>query len=135
MSGARALGLTALAVFASLAGLGRAPAAAAHRLYPTRLLVYAQEFSLSPSRGSLAAGPVVVELWNRGWTRMTFAPGAWARGGAMVGRVQEVAITLPGRVSTARWTLRPGRYELYCSMPGHLQAGMHVQITVRRRVA
>jgi uncharacterized cupredoxin-like copper-binding protein len=54
-------------------------------------------------------------------------------GGRMVGHTFAVHITLPGRVSTATWTLRPGRYQLYCSLPGHMKAGMHVQITVRRR--
>ncbi|HTX47118.1 MAG TPA: hypothetical protein VMD48_12585 [Solirubrobacteraceae bacterium] len=33
---------------------------------PSHLLVYAQEWSLWPSRSSLPAGSVSVELWNRG---------------------------------------------------------------------
>ena len=43
-----------------------APAAGAQKVFPARLLVYAQEWSLQPSRASLPAGPVVVQLWNRG---------------------------------------------------------------------
>jgi uncharacterized cupredoxin-like copper-binding protein len=54
-------------------------------------------------------------------------------GGRMVGHTFSVHLTLPGRVSTATWTLPPGRYQLYCSLPGHMKAGMHVQITVRQR--
>ena len=135
MSPRRLLWLLGLAC---LLGAGAASAAvvpaagAAHRSYPARLLVYAQEWSLAPSRATLPAGTVVVQLWNRGQDphdlriqRMTVA-------GAMVGRIQGVRVTLPGRVSSARWTLAPGRYMLFCSLPGHMAAGMHVLITVRR---
>jgi uncharacterized cupredoxin-like copper-binding protein len=109
-----------------------APASAAHKPYPARLLVYAQEWSLQPSRASLPAGPVVVQLWNRGQDAHDLRVQRTAASGAMVGPIQSVRITLPGKVSSARWTLAPGRYVLFCSLPGHMAAGMHVNITVRR---
>jgi uncharacterized cupredoxin-like copper-binding protein len=120
-----------------LLALGSAMSAAAdaradRRVYPARLLVYAQEWSLSPSRATLPAGRVVVQLWNRGMDPHDLRARRLA-GGRMVGHTFAVHLTLPGRVSTATWTLSPGRYQLYCSLPGHMKAGMHVQITVRPR--
>jgi uncharacterized cupredoxin-like copper-binding protein len=119
--------LLACAVAAALA-----PAASAHRTYPARLLVYAQEWTLAPSRATLPAGPVVVQLWNRGQDAHDLRVQRMTSSGAMVGRIQGVRKTLPGRVNSSRWTLRPGRYMLFCSLPGHMAAGMHVIIRVRR---
>ena len=114
------------------AGGGAADARAPDHVYPARLLVYAQEWSLSPSRASLPAGRVVVQLWNRGMDPHDLRARRLV-GRRMVGHTYAVHLTLPGRVSTAKWTLAPGRYQLYCSLPGHMKAGMRVQITVRRR--
>jgi uncharacterized cupredoxin-like copper-binding protein len=107
-------------------------AAGAHRTYPARLLVYAQEWTLAPSRATLPAGAVVVQLWNRGQDAHDLRVQRMSSSGAMIGRIQAVHTTLPGRVSTGHWTLGPGRYMLFCSLPGHMAAGMHVIITVRR---
>jgi plastocyanin len=119
-----------LALVAGGAG-GTAHALAARRVYPARLLVYAQEWSLSPSRATLPAGRVIVQLWNRGMDPHDLRARRLV-GGQMVGHTFAVHLTLPGKVSTATWTLSPGRYQLYCSLPGHMMAGMRVQITVRR---
>jgi plastocyanin len=35
-----------------------------------------------------------------------------------------------GGTSTVSATLRPGRYEFYCSVPGHRQGGMEGQLTI-----
>ena len=124
---------TWLAFLLALAASGGAADAGTDRqVYPARLLVYAQEWSLSPSRATLPAGRVVVQLWNRGMDAHDLRARRLA-GGRMVGHTFAVHRTLPGRVSTATWTLPPGRYQLYCSMSGHMKAGMRVQITVRRR--
>ena len=40
--------------------------------------------------------------------------------------------TLPGKISQATWHLRAGRYELFCSMPGHMALGMHANLRVTR---
>jgi uncharacterized cupredoxin-like copper-binding protein len=37
----------------------------------------------------------------------------------------------PGGTATLTVTLKPGRYHLYCSVPGHEQAGMKVDIIVK----
>jgi uncharacterized cupredoxin-like copper-binding protein len=36
----------------------------------------------------------------------------------------------PGKSATLTATLKPGKYHLYCSVPGHEQAGMKVDITL-----
>jgi uncharacterized cupredoxin-like copper-binding protein len=106
-------------------------ASAATRPAPSRLLIDAQEWSLWPSRTSVHAGTVIVQLWNRGqdahdtWIRRLNAHGQMV--GPVLGKVK---LTLPGHVSQATWHLRPGKYELFCSVPGHLMMGMHARLTV-----
>lgn len=112
---------------------GAAVAGAKQKQAPTNLMIDAQEYSLWPSRSSVPAGTIYVELWNRGqdmhdtWVRRLNAAGK------MVGPVLgKVPVTRPGHISQATWHLRPGHYELFCSMPGHLALGMHAKLTVTR---
>ena len=100
---------------------------------PAHLLVYAQEWSLWPSRTSLPAGKVIVQLWNRGQDAHDLRIRRVDAHGQMVGPVLGgVRITLAGHLNQATWHLKAGRYELYCSMPGHLKMGMHARLTVTR---
>ena len=101
---------------------------------PAHLLIYAQEWSLWPSRSSLPAGPVQVELDNRGQDAHDVAVRRLAGRGTMVGPVlARVAPTPSGVLRHAVWHLRAGRYELVCTMPGHMAAGMHADIRVTGR--
>ena len=97
---------------------------------PARMLVYAQEWSLWPSRSVLPAGKVVVQLWNRGQDAHDLRI-RLLRHGHMTGRAQGVAVTQSGGLSQSTWHLAPGRYVLYCSMPGHYARGMHTTLVVR----
>jgi hypothetical protein len=107
--------------------------AAAAAPAPAHLLVYAQEWSLWPSRTSVPAGTVIVQLWNRGQDAHDLRIRRQNTRGQMFGPVLDgVRITLSGQVSQATWHLKAGRYELYCSMPGHLKMGMHTRLTVTR---
>jgi uncharacterized cupredoxin-like copper-binding protein len=36
----------------------------------------------------------------------------------------------PGQTQTLKATLKAGKYDFYCSVPGHKQAGMNVEVTV-----
>jgi uncharacterized cupredoxin-like copper-binding protein len=36
----------------------------------------------------------------------------------------------PGKIADLKVTLKAGKYELYCSVPGHKQAGMDTKVTV-----
>lgn len=128
------LGVAGAALVGS-GGSGPAQAAArpAHR-GPSHLLVYAQEWSLWPSSTSLPAGAVEVELWNRGQDAHDLRIRRLNTRRQMVGPIDgAVGVTRSGAIGQAVWHLKPGRYELYCSMPGHLQLGMHADITVRSR--
>ena len=113
--------------------LGTSAATAAQKRAPAHLLINAQEYSLWPSRSSVPAGTLLVELWNRGqdmhdaWVRRLNAAGQMV--GPVLGRV---AVTMPGRIRHATWHLKAGHYELYCSMPGHMTLGMHAKLTVTR---
>ncbi|HEX3804291.1 MAG TPA: hypothetical protein VHV75_15755 [Solirubrobacteraceae bacterium] len=118
---------------AGVAGASVAGAAAAKSNRSSNLEIDAQEWSLWPSRSSVPAGTIYVELWNRGqdmhdtWIRRLNAAGK------MVGPVAgKVKVTLPGHLSQATWHLKAGRYELFCSMPGHMALGMHARLTVTR---
>jgi uncharacterized cupredoxin-like copper-binding protein len=123
------LGVAAAAVVAAGAGTSAAMPTGEAAHPPARLLVYAQEWSLWPSRPSVKPGTVIVQLWNRGQDAHDLRIRRLRRG-AMVGRTQGDAITQSGKVSQASWRLSPGTYELYCSMPNHLKRGMHMRIAV-----
>lgn len=118
---------------AAVAPSGSVAIAASQRA-PAHLLVYAQEWSLWPSRGSVPAGTVIVQLWNRGQDAHDLRIRRLGARGHMVGPVLgAVRITPSGQLSQATWHLKDaGRYELYCSMPGHLMMGMHARLTVTR---
>jgi hypothetical protein len=135
--------LLAVVLVALTAGIGAVTAAAATITVvpagpiraelaapPARLLVYAQEWSLWPSRSTLPAGGVIVQLWNRGQDAHDLRIRRLNRRGVMVGSTQAVGVTQSGQVRQADWHLAKGTYELYCSMPGHLKLGMHARLTV-----
>jgi uncharacterized cupredoxin-like copper-binding protein len=121
----------------ALAGAGSAgasaPQARTEAVQPTHLLVYAQEWSLWPSRGSVPAGTISVELWNRGQDAHDLRVRKLNSAGQMVGpTLGAISNTLPGQVHNATWKLRsPGHYELYCSLPGHAALGMVAKLTVK----
>jgi hypothetical protein len=115
-----------IAAVAAIAGWATADAKA-----PARMLVYAQEWTLYASRASVPAGRVTVQLWNRGQDPHDLRVRRLSRSGRMVGPAQAVRKTRSGALRQATWRLRPGRYELYCSLPGHLRRGLHMRGTVR----
>jgi uncharacterized cupredoxin-like copper-binding protein len=122
--------LAALVLAMSVAAFGVMNAGASVRP-AARMLVYAQEWSLWPSRTSLPAGRVIVQLWNRGQDAHDLRVKRLDRHGRMTGRAEALAATQSGAIGEASWRLAPGRYELYCSMPGHLRQGMHVKLLLR----
>ena len=92
------------------------------------LQVRAREFSLTLSRTTLGAGRVAVELDNLGQdphdlrVERTDDPGTGF----------DFALAKSGTRSTKQLDLGPGTWKLYCTLPGHDQAGMHAQVTVGR---
>jgi hypothetical protein len=120
--------IAGLAVTGASLGGGAATGAVSHR--PARLLVYAQEWSLWASRPALPHGAVIVQLWNRGEDAHNLHVRRLGRHGVMVGGAQALPLTESGALGHGRWHLARGRYELYCSLPGHLALGMHTVLVV-----
>ena len=109
---------------------GRAGATQA-KATPQHLLIYAQEYSLWPSRTRLKPGTVDVQLWNRGQDAHDVRIRRLNAQGMMVGAVLGgVSVTPAGAIHTGVWHLTAGRYEIYCSLPGHLAMGMHARLSV-----
>jgi uncharacterized cupredoxin-like copper-binding protein len=87
-----------------------------------KLELGATEMRYSPSRIAVAAGQVPVVLRNEGLVvhdlRLEGKPTLLIEAGA-------------GKTATATWSLDKGRYEIYCSLPGHRDAGMEGILEVR----
>jgi len=96
------------------------PPAAIVARAPSRLLVEATEFHFTLSRTTLKAGPAVVQLAIRGEDPHDLR----------LARVGAIGETLPGGVGEWSGRLKPGRYKLYCSLPGHERAGMRAFLRV-----
>jgi plastocyanin len=90
------------------------------------LQVIAREFSVTPSRLTLAAGRVAVELDNFGQDPHDLR----------VERANDPStgfdftLTKPRTRSTQKLDLGPGTWKLYCTLPGHEALGMHALVTV-----
>ena len=126
---ARRYKLTLASVLAILVAAGMALPAAASA--PARMLVIAQEWSLTLSRGAVPPGPLTVQLYDRGQDAHNLNIRRLGANRRMLGRTQRVSLTRSGGLRQATWRLAPGRYELYCSLPGHLKLGMKAFLTVR----
>ena len=90
------------------------------------LQVTEREFSIVPSRTTLAAGTVAVELDNRGQDPHNLR----IERADTTGNPFDFAVAQPGSVSSRRLDLAPGTWKLYCTLAGHEAAGMHALITV-----
>jgi len=126
--------LLACCLCAGLAAFAGGPlAAAAPKHTPVHLLINAQEWSLWPSRSSGRPARCWSSCGTAARTHTTRGSAALNAAGQMVGPVLgRVAKTLPGKISQATWHLKAGRYELFCSMPGHMALGMHTDLRVTR---
>ena len=104
------------------------PAPPAPPSLTARLQVTAREFSLQFSRPAVAAGPLVLELVNRGEDPHDLR----VRPAAGGGDVLSIGLTDPfGGVGEAEGPLEAGTFTLFCSLPGHEAAGMRATLTVR----
>lgn len=87
-----------------------------------KLEAAATEMRFTPSRIAVRAGEVPVLLRNDGVVIHDL-------------RIEEKPSLLieaaPGETSTATWPLGKGRYQFYCSVPGHRSAGMEGLLEVR----
>jgi plastocyanin len=80
------------------------------------------EMRFIPDRIAVAAGDIPVVLRNVGLVRHDLR---------VEGRPALLAEVAPGQTATATWRLPAGWYRIYCSLPGHRQAGMEGILEVR----
>jgi uncharacterized cupredoxin-like copper-binding protein len=78
------------------------------------------EFKITLAQTSLHAGPVTFQIKNGGKIPHDLA----ITGGP------KSSLISPGKSATLTATLKKGPLELYCSVPGHKQAGMDLKLTV-----
>ena len=92
--------------------------------YPSRMLITADEWSLSLSRTKLDPGPSIVELHNRGEDAHDVK--IKRRGSRKVFAIPETGSEQTTRVQTS--FRADSRYVLWCSLPDHRDAGMEAEL-------
>jgi uncharacterized cupredoxin-like copper-binding protein len=88
----------------------------------TTVQVTESEFKIALASNELKAGTVTFDVRNAGEIEHDLS---------IVGMSEKTKLIPPGGSSKLTVTLKPGKYELYCSVPGHKAAGMAVRITVQ----
>ena len=89
----------------------------------TSVPVTETEFKIALPKTSLAAGSYSFEVANEGKIEHDLVIEGTG--------VDEKTPTIePGKTATLKVDLKPGNYDVYCSIPGHKQAGMDVKLTV-----
>lgn len=118
----RGLGLVAVLVVLA------APAAAAAR--PTAVGVGEREWRIALYRPWVPAGLVKFNVRNFGEDGHDFV----VRNGRGLVRARLPEIRAGETASVTARLSRPGRFTVYCSLPGHLELGMRAVLKVRHRV-
>ena len=89
----------------------------------TSVPVTETEFKIALPKTSLAAGSYSFEVANEGKIEHDLVIEGTG--------VDEKTPTIEaGKTATLKVDLKPGTYDVYCSIPGHKQAGMDVKLTV-----
>jgi hypothetical protein len=95
---------------------------------PARVQVSADEFGYALSRGSIPAGPAIVQLANFGEDehdlRLRRAGGT---------RTYAIGKVRPGRIGELEARFLPGRFTLWCSVADHRARGMSATLLVKPR--
>ncbi|MGH3038510.1 MAG: hypothetical protein ACRDLZ_03760 [Gaiellaceae bacterium] len=113
--------LVIAAVLALLVASGPASAA------PTRVRAVADEYTLALSRASVPNKRVRIVFVNNGAVAHNLR--LRKRGG---GTTYTIPVTQPSDRRTRTFRLRPGRYNVWCSVGSHRPAGMETRLRVRR---
>jgi hypothetical protein len=94
---------------------------------PARLLVAASEYRLTLSRARIRPGVAIVQLQNQGEDDHDLRLRRISR---LARPTARWSLTRPGRLSELELRLSPGRYRLWCSLPGHRRLGMRAVLRV-----
>ena len=81
------------------------------------------------SRQTLKSGPAVIQFLNRGQDPHDLR---LRRIGRTAGYAASAPAIRPGKLVELDARLAPGRYRLWCSLPGHRQRGMRAVLSVKR---
>jgi len=118
--------LSALAVIAVTASLLPAGAGADTKS-PAYVQVVEKEFSLTLSRLRVPHGTVILQAINFGMDNHDLVVQPSAKGAKPI----KYKVMAPSERVTKTLKLGPGRYTLFCSIPGHRALGMVATLTVR----
>jgi uncharacterized cupredoxin-like copper-binding protein len=90
---------------------------------PTPVTATETEFKIALPKTTVSAGAYAFDVKNDGKIDHDFV----VKGNG----VDETTPTIgAGKSATLKVDLKPGTYDVYCSIPGHKQAGMDVKLTV-----
>ena len=87
----------------------------------TKVPVSEAEFKITVASTDFKAGEIAFEAKNDGKIPHDLA---------IKGTSDKTKLIPPGGSAELKVTLKPGKYELYCTVPGHEAAGMRLNITV-----
>ena len=87
----------------------------------TKVPVSEVEFKITLASTNFKAGEITFEAKNDGKIPHDLA---------IKGTSDKTKLIPPGGSAELKVTLKPGKYELYCTVPGHEAAGMKLNITV-----
>ncbi len=82
------------------------------------------EFKLAPKTLNVGAGAVTITAKNVGQTQHDLEVEG-------KGVEKKTALLQPGSSGTLKVDLKPGTYEMYCTVPGHKEAGMEGKVVVK----
>jgi plastocyanin len=82
------------------------------------------EFKLAPKDANVGSGAVTITAKNVGTTVHNLEVEG-------KGVEKKTANLQPGSSGALKLNLKPGKYEMYCSIPGHKEAGMEGTIVVK----
>jgi uncharacterized cupredoxin-like copper-binding protein len=89
----------------------------------TSVPVSETEFKITLPKTTIAAGSYSFEVKNDGKIDHDLV----VQGNGVDEKTPTIA---PGKSATLKVDLKPGTYDVYCSIPGHKQAGMDLKLTV-----
>lgn len=89
----------------------------------TSVPVSETEFKITLPKTMLSAGSYSFEVKNDGKIDHDLV----VQGNGVDAKTPTIS---PGKSSTLKVDLKPGTYDVYCSIPGHKQAGMDLKLTV-----